>query len=98
MSACCLDFDRDGFVDIYVGVNGDAKNEVPRVPFFARNGKPNRLLRNVGGERFEDVTESSGVGDSGWTLAVACGDLNGDGRLDIAVAGKSGTYVIINEG
>ena len=90
VSACCLDFDRDGFVDIYVGVNGDAKNEVPRVPFFARNGKPNRLLRNVGGERFEDVTESSGVGDSGWTLAVACGDLNGDGWTDLGVANDFG--------
>jgi len=25
-------------------------------------------------------------------------DLNGDGRLDIAVAGKSGTYILFNEG
>lgn len=44
-------------------------------------------------ERKEIAKGSAGVG-----LQIATGDLNGDGRLDIAVAGKSGTYVIINEG
>ena len=34
-----------------------------------------------------------------WDYAVdRDGDLNDDGRTDIAVAGKSGTYVILNRG
>lgn len=47
-------------------------------------------------QKFERKTISKGSAGSG--LQIATGDLNGDGRLDIAVAGKSGTYVIINEG
>jgi hypothetical protein len=35
-------------------------------------------------------------GHVGVGLQIATGDLNGDGRVDIAVAGKSGTYVLIN--
>ena len=37
-------------------------------------------------------------GSVGGGLQVRTGDLNGDGRLDIAVAGKSGTYILFNEG
>ncbi|HID22341.1 MAG TPA: VCBS repeat-containing protein, partial [Planctomycetaceae bacterium] len=37
-------------------------------------------------------------GEAGAGLQVRVGDLNGDGRLDIAVAGKSGTYILFNEG
>ncbi|MCH5373027.1 MAG: VCBS repeat-containing protein, partial [Planctomycetes bacterium] len=37
-------------------------------------------------------------GRVGGGLQIRTGDLNGDGRLDIAVAGKSGTYILLNEG
>ena len=90
VSACFLDYDRDGFIDIYIAVNGDAKTEIPRIPFFARNGKANRLLRNIGGTKFEDVTESAQVGDTGWSLAVACGDIDADGWVDLVVANDFG--------
>ena len=99
VSATCLDYDRDGFPDIYVAVNGDAVNEVPRIPFFARNGNPNRLFRNVDGKSFEDVTEKAGVGDVGWSLAVCSGDLNGDGWTDIGVANDFGRKnIYMNQG
>ncbi|MCP3963361.1 MAG: VCBS repeat-containing protein [bacterium] len=89
-SATLLDFDRDGFLDIYLGVNGNAFEALPRLPFYAQNGKPNRLFRNDGGERFVDVTEASGTGDVGWSLAVATGDVDGDGWPDLAVANDFG--------
>ena len=37
LSATLLDYDLDGFLDIYVGVYGDAFETVPRLPFLARN-------------------------------------------------------------
>ncbi len=40
-----------------------------------------------------DVSGNVGIG-----LQIRTADLNGDGKLDIAVAGKSGTHVLINKG
>jgi hypothetical protein len=31
-------------------------------------------------------------------MQICVGDLNADGRPDIAVAGKTGTWLLINEG
>jgi hypothetical protein len=31
-------------------------------------------------------------------MQIRVGDLNGDGRPDIVVAGKTGTWLLINEG
>lgn len=90
LAVCALDYDQDGFLDLYLAVYGDAKKAIPRLPFFAQNGGKNRLLRNDGGKRFVDVTESSGVGDTGWSMAVAAADYDGDGRPDLAVANDFG--------
>ncbi len=89
-SATFLDYDRDGFVDLYVGVFGNAFTEVPRLPFFSQNGGANRLFHNQAGQRFTDVTRTSGVGDTGWSLAVAAGDYDNDGYPDLAVANDFG--------
>jgi hypothetical protein len=45
----------------------------------------NVLYRNLGGGRFEDVTESAGVGDDGWGCGVCVGDYDNDGNLDLYV-------------
>jgi hypothetical protein len=89
-SATALDFDRDGLLDLYVAAYGNAFETFPRLPFFARNGAPNRLYRNLGNLRFEEVTTRSGTGDTGWSLAVTAGDVNDDGWPDLAVANDFG--------
>ena len=90
ISATLLDYNGDGYTDIYLGCNGNAYEAFPRLPFYARNGQPNRLYRNEAGKGFTDVTEEAGVGDTGWSLAVASGDYNGDGHADIVVANDFG--------
>jgi hypothetical protein len=65
------DVDGDGLPDLY----------------FTANVGPNRLYRNLGNYRFEDVTERAGVANpEGWKTGVTMADVNGDGRLDIYVS------------
>ena len=47
----------------------------------------------VDGQFSKSVIERGHVGVG---LQIATGDINGDGRTDIAVAGKSGTYALLN--
>ncbi|MBM3891771.1 MAG: VCBS repeat-containing protein, partial [Verrucomicrobia bacterium] len=37
-------------------------------------------------------------GTVGIGMQIATGDLNGDGRMDIVVSGKAGTYLLLNQG
>jgi hypothetical protein len=68
------DVDGDGLPDLY----------------FTANVGPNRLYRNLGNYRFEDVTERAGVANpEGWKTGVTMADVNGDGRLDIYVSAMS---------
>ena len=73
-----------------VGVYGDAFHDIPRLPFYAQNGGKNRLFRNVGGKHFVDVTDAAGVGDTGWSVAVAAADFDNDGYPELVVANDFG--------
>lgn len=63
------DFDQDGMQDIY----------------FTGNMVSNRLYRNLGELKFQDITESASVGTTGWSNGVAIVDINQDGFPDIYV-------------
>ncbi|MFO0889552.1 MAG: FG-GAP-like repeat-containing protein [Isosphaeraceae bacterium] len=58
--------------------------------FVANDSTANFLFRNSGGFRFEEVGHAAGVAaNSSGTyqagMGVACGDLDGDGRVDLSV-------------
>ena len=98
LSAVAFDYDRDGDLDLYIGGYFPEKDfhDPPdsKVLFesweTARNGGRNYLFNNNGSGIFTDVTEDSGLHDSGWAMAVGHGDLNNDGYQDLYIANDFG--------
>jgi enediyne biosynthesis protein E4 len=77
-----LDYDRDGLMDIYF-TNG------ANSPSLRRSGPQhaNRLYRNLGNNRFADVTERAAVQGDGYMMGAASADFDNDGFPDLFVAG-----------
>ena len=96
--AIWLDYDRDGRLDLYVTAYFRdidlwhlATTKIMHDSFeFANNGGKNLLFHNLGGGRFEDVTDKMGVGSTRWTLSAASADFNADGWPDIYLANDYG--------
>ena len=86
-----LDYDGDGLLDVYLVQGGEIAAEGEDPP-------GNRLYRNLGGFRFQDVTESAGVGDRGYGMGGAAADYDGDGDTDIYVTNLAANVLYRNEG
>ena len=85
-----FDYDNDGRLDIYFvdSLTVDSANR----PEAARSA----LYRNLGGLKFEDVTDRAGVGRAGWGMGVCTGDVDGDGWEDLYVTALGGNHLYRN--
>jgi hypothetical protein len=87
-----LDYDGDGLLDVYFC----STNPLPLPPGL-RPGR-NRLFRNQGSWRFEDVTEQAGLAFSGFSQGVTVGDIDNDGHDDLFVANYGTNLLYRNQG
>jgi hypothetical protein len=96
-SAAWFDYDRDGKVDLFVAnyvqwtEKGDIKCSVDAVRSYCTpesyKGTKSRLFHNLGGGKFEDVTDKAGLGEpTSKSLGVTILDYNSDGWPDIFVS------------
>jgi hypothetical protein len=72
-----LDFDNDGWLDLFVLSGTRMDGQAPHAT--------NRLYKNNRDGTFIDVTEKAGLVRKGWAMGVTVGDYNNDGFEDIFV-------------
>ncbi len=84
--AAAADFDNDGLQDIFVAVTSTTKTS--------------RLYKNIAGQSIQDITYQVGLSDFRNTVAVAWGDMDNDGFLDLYLAniGSNRNSLYYNKG
>lgn len=80
--AVSLDYDNDGYRDLYVALT-DTTPERSLI---------NPLFRNKGDGTFEDMTDQSGMVNDQRTLGVAAADYDGDGWVDLVIGNYEQGY------
>jgi hypothetical protein len=95
--AAWLDFDQDGFMDLYLASGSPHPGLSDGAPPPRAGG--NALYRNRGNGTFENVTARAGVGCSGcFSMGLAVGDFDNDGWPDLFVANHGDDVLYRNQG
>ena len=87
-----LDYDNDGWMDIYLVNSGPCDFFTPTHPLR------NALYHNNRDGTFTDVTDRAGVPGGGYGMGVAAGDYNGDGFPDLYVTQYRRSILYRNNG
>jgi hypothetical protein len=84
-----IDYDADGWMDLYV-VNGSTLK--------GKAETRSALYRNNRNGTFTDVTAAGGVPNRGWGKGALAADLNGDGHQDLYVLNLGPNVLYLNNG
>jgi len=87
-----LDYDNDGWMDIYLVNSGKSEFFTPPHPLR------NALYHNNRDGTFSDVTLKAGVAGGGFGMGVAVGDYDNDGFPDLYITQYGGTILYHNNG
>ncbi|MFI5454442.1 MAG: CRTAC1 family protein [Isosphaerales bacterium] len=86
-----FDFDNDGKLDLYFAT-------MTFLPVGKVKCGPNRLYRNLGGNRFQDATKTSGLGYAGFCHGIVVGDIDNDGDQDVFLCNYGTNVLYVNNG
>ena len=87
-----FDYDNDGKLDLYFAT-------ATLLPLGTAKKGPNRLYKNLGDNKFEDVTEAAGVGFAGFCHGIVVGDIDNDGDARISSSATTAPNVLyLNKG
>ena len=95
-----FDYDNDGWPDIFVA-DGHIEDAIARVQQRVSYAEPPHLFRNLGGGKFQEVTDSLGTSFARPKVArgAAYADIDNDGALDVLLTTNGGpAYLFHNEG
>ncbi|MDQ6662942.1 MAG: FG-GAP-like repeat-containing protein, partial [Acidobacteriota bacterium] len=88
-----LDYDNDGWPDIYIANGASVPDLIKKDSSYS-----NRLFRNNRDGTFSDVTGKAGVAGAGYSMGVAAADFDNDGNVDLFVTGVRGNTLFRNRG
>ncbi|NWG13807.1 MAG: CRTAC1 family protein [Acidobacteria bacterium] len=95
-AAAAFDYDNDGLPDLLFLNGSPSPEHIKKDPACY-----NRLFRNLGGNRFADVTERSGLsgaGKQGYPQGIATGDYDNDGDVDVLITNYGDNVLYRNNG
>ncbi len=88
-----FDSDGDGRLDVFFANGADRGALEKSSPSYY-----NRLYRNLGGMRFADMTDETGLAGQGYSMGAAAADYDNDGDADLFVAGVFRSILYRNRG
>ena len=86
-----FDFDGDGKLDLYFATGNT-------LPLATRPAASNQLYQNLGGGKFRNATEKSGLGFRGYCHGITIGDIDNDGDPDVFLSNYGGDCLYKNNG